>query len=275
MVGSLGVGSLTWDGVSWRADEPALRLLAGIDPGGLPRVPEFLASGEPQLETWAYLDAGLCEVRLSRSGRTVSGFLLAQPGLTPAMSFLLHELGTPLATARAAVELGGPEGTQAAAAALDRARALLVLARAMGQSAPRECERLRLTAVVRAAARLVSPALGPVDIPQEAPQLIVEAPRLLLEQVVANLLVNALRHGAPPVRVVLRTEPGIAVLEVSDGGPGFDWDAALAAGHRPSGPAGGMGVGLSVALALAARCGAQLTYRRRPSTVGMRLPLAG
>ncbi len=42
-----------------------------------------------------------------------------------------------------------------------------------------------------------------------------------LDVIVANLVGNALRHGAPPVSVRLSTEPGWRIVEVVDNGPGL------------------------------------------------------
>ena len=42
-----------------------------------------------------------------------------------------------------------------------------------------------------------------------------------LSRLMANLIDNALRHGAPPIEVATRQEDGSLVLEVSDGGPGI------------------------------------------------------
>ncbi|RKT55243.1 sensor histidine kinase [Saccharothrix australiensis] len=43
-----------------------------------------------------------------------------------------------------------------------------------------------------------------------------------LDVIVANLVGNALKHGAPPVAVSVRGEPGEVVVEVADRGPGLD-----------------------------------------------------
>lgn len=41
-----------------------------------------------------------------------------------------------------------------------------------------------------------------------------------VEQLVHNLLANAIQHGAPPIRMTLRSDPGEAVLEISNGNRG-------------------------------------------------------
>ncbi|WP_405592866.1 sensor histidine kinase [Streptomyces sp. NBC_01190] len=80
-----------------------------------------------------------------------------------------------------------------------------------------------------------------------------------LDVVVANLVGNALRHGAPPVRLSLRVNderPGgaWAVIEVADNGPGIP-DAAMphiferfykAATHRSRSESSGLGLAITV-----------------------------
>src|SRR5262249_54912879 len=57
------------------------------------------------------------------------------------------------------------------------------------------------------------------------PDLSVEADPQRLEQILVNLLANALRHGAPPVVVRGYVESGVARIEVSDHGAGVPPDA--------------------------------------------------
>lgn len=73
-----------------------------------------------------------------------------------------------------------------------------------------------------------------------------------MSRLIANLIDNALRYGAPPVDVVTRADAGKAVLEVSDRGPGIASDQVerLKRPFTRGEPArtGGSGAGLGLAI---------------------------
>jgi two-component system sensor histidine kinase KdpD len=82
---------------------------------------------------------------------------------------------------------------------------------------------------IRAAAPVLHGLAVQTDIPRDLP--LVEFDAVLMERVLVNLLENAARHGAPPIRVWARVDADGLSLGVSDQGPG------LPAGAGPEGQA--------------------------------------
>jgi len=99
-----------------------------------------------------------------------------------------------------------------------------------------------------------------VTAPQPAPVAISE---VQVARLVNNLLDNAHRHGAPPVRVVVDAPAGYARLVVTDGGPGMSPEMLATATRRfarsaESRPREGFGLGLSLVESIVLRAGGEL-----------------
>ena len=102
-----------------------------------------------------------------------------------------------------------------------------------------------------------------------------------LDVIVANLVSNALRHGAPPVCVRARIRPGQLDIEVSDGGPGLAPDVLPHVFDRfykadtARARSEGSGLGLAIARENARLHGGDLTAANRPpagAAFTLRLP---
>ncbi|WP_017623025.1 sensor histidine kinase [Nocardiopsis chromatogenes] len=91
------------------------------------------------------------------------------------------------------------------------------------------------------------------------------ADRRRLDVIVANLVGNALRHGAPPVRVHVAADGDEVRIEVDDGGPGLSEDVLprvfdrFSKGDAARTRSPGSGLGLAIALENARLHGGDLT----------------
>jgi two-component system, OmpR family, sensor histidine kinase KdpD len=122
-----------------------------------------------------------------------------------------------------------------------------------------ECSAAELVAGARAAtARFVPP--GDVRVAIDASGPLVLADPVLGERIIVNLLLNAARHGAPPIQISAHEHPEEIEVVVADHGPGVP--AALRESlfeqFAGSGTAGGLGLGLALSHRLAEASGARL-----------------
>ena len=88
---------------------------------------------------------------------------------------------------------------------------------------------------------------------------------VVLDRVVSNLVINALRHGAPPVVVCARQTDRHLRISVDDDGPGIpdDLRAQLFEQFTRGAPTGGSGLGLAIARSYAVAHGGDLLYHPR------------
>ncbi len=227
---------------------------------------------------------------------TINSFMLrlksALDGLRNFTGNAGHQLRTPLAVVRTQLALAARAATlpdaQAAAAKGDAAVAhaerilaqLLLLAK-VDAATGREPQPMDLAAFARdlTADHIPAAAESGIDLGFEgAGPIPVRAEPLLLGEALRNLIQNALLHTGrgTEVTVRVRREPGAAVLEVEDDGPGIPAEARAAAvsrfarGQTPGqAPAPGMGLGLPVVEEIAVLFGGRLTLHQATAGRGL------
>jgi two-component system sensor histidine kinase MtrB len=99
---------------------------------------------------------------------------------------------------------------------------------------------------------------------------------VVLDRVVSNLVINALRHGEPPVVVSARQTDRHLRISVDDEGPGVPESirAQLFEQFTRGAPTGGSGLGLAIARSYAVAHGGDLLYHpRRPAGASFELVL--
>jgi PAS domain S-box-containing protein len=121
---------------------------------------------------------------------------------------------------------------------------------------------VRVPELVDAVVMTVKSTLPQADIVlDDVPDLTVEGDRDRLAQVLENLVGNAVRHGAPPVRISAESADGSVVVRISDNGRGVPEELRSRLFDRfASGRAGGTGLGLYIARQLARAHGGDTRY---------------
>ncbi len=179
-----------------------------------------------------------------------------------------HELRSPLARLRMAIDLDGGDGAQATRAEILRNMAELdaLVEEILLASRLDHIEKLERREPVDLLA-LAAEEAARNDVEAEGVSATVMGDPMLLTRLVRNLIQNALRHGAPPVSLVVsRSGDGTAELRVRDHGRGIeagDGERIFEPFYRPAGraeSAGGWGLGLSLVRQIAAHHGATVAY---------------
>jgi heavy metal sensor kinase len=206
-----------------------------------------------------------------------------------------HELRTPLAHLRAEVELAleTPRDRAELEAALravgietDRlsqlAADLLLLARSDKGKLPLQLDDVSLDELLGGITARFGRRAKDADRAFEvsAPRIRVRVDRLRMEQALANLVENALRHGAGPIRIAATQEEDTLELHVLDDGPGFPPGFAARAFERfsraeQSRSSGGTGLGLAIVAAIASAHGGRVDVVAAPRGADVRLRIPG
>lgn len=159
---------------------------------------------------------------------------------------------------------------------------LLVLARVDASARPRDAfTRIDLTELTRECGARWIPAarLAQVEIVLVAPDepVWVDGDAVLLDQLLGNLVDNAIRYHGGPGQIVLRVNDSPPSLAVEDDGPGIaleDRARVFDAFYRAKNSlAGGSGLGLAIVKEIAEAHGAHWDLRSRPEFDGTRISL--
>jgi len=198
-----------------------------------------------------------------------------------------HELRTPLTRERTLLQvtLADPAATTGTWQAVSREllaanaeqehliEALLTLA--SSEAGPGQREPLDLAAITGAALAVPRPGIGRLglNVHADLQPATLEGDPLLIQQLVTNLIDNAVRHNLPggDIQVTTGTTSGHAVLSVTNSGqviPPAEVDRLFQPfqrlGPRPARRDGGHGLGLSIVRAIATAHAAAITAQPRP-----------
>jgi len=254
------------------------RLRGGVESwGNAARLPRVAVEGRDEI---AALATGF-----NRAAERIESLIEAHRSLLANAS---HELRSPLARLRMAVERQAAQPSEALQAEIVRNLAemdelvgeILLASRLDRLDAPEHAEPVDLLGLVAEEAAFA-------NLPDEAISVtggcgLVTGDARLLRRMIRNLILNAARHGAPPIEISVAEDPGSAIIRIRDHGPGLPPESAVRIFerfYRPQGASeasGGWGLGLSLVRQIAEKHGGSV---RLEDTAGpgaafvVRLPL--
>ncbi len=195
------------------------------------------------------------------------------------VSLASHELRTPLTSVKGFAETllhGRASGDEERAQLLhrilrnaDRQEALVAGLLDLSRIQRGRLEVIPEDITIDALADEIVATLDSTDLSADVPPLIARADPLRLEQVLVNLVVNAMRYGAPPVTLTAEATEDEVVMTVRDEGDGVaaEFEAALFEAFRQQSTgdrrdAEGLGLGLFLSRELMRAMGGRIEYRR-------------
>jgi two-component system, OmpR family, sensor kinase len=184
-----------------------------------------------------------------------------------------HELRSPLARLRLAVERQAEQPSEALRAEIVRNLAevdelveeILLASRLDRLDALEHMEPVDLLGLATEEAAFADLPEGGISVSGAAP--LVQGDERLLRRMIRNLILNAARHGAPPIDIRISQEGRSAIVLIRDHGPGLPpnvRERIFERFFRPQGAseaAGGWGLGLSLVRQIAEKHGGSVVLR--------------
>jgi signal transduction histidine kinase len=280
--------------VAWRVSQPIRRLTASVREITARGRPEPIAdfpesAGEVGILASAF--QAMMERLAAAQREAVMQSRLALLGEVAAS--IAHDVRTPLSVLKTSAQLLAGAEVPAAeqrelarmvAAEVDRLNGVVTHLVDLARPRPGQVALQSVEALVEGAAAVVRPwarsAAVVVEVETAGAGLRVRADRDQMQQVLLNLLHNAVQAASKPGRVAVRcyAEPPWAVIEVTDTGPGFTPEA-LGRAFSPffTTKPDGTGLGLTIAKRIVEEQGGEVGARNLDgggAAVWLRLPLA-
>jgi signal transduction histidine kinase len=240
----------------------------------------------------ALLGLGAATLLSGALGWVISGRVLrpTEAALASRKRFIAnaaHELRTPLSSIRTAVDVTlakRPEPTQdqlldtahSVSRAVDQASAIVeaLLTLSSAEISPRVRTEVDLAPLAEDSLEVLEPEIRSrqLQVSSETQPAVTSGDRVLIARLIGNLLGNAVRHNIPGGEIKVRTSErdGVAELFVTNSGPRVDAETVptlfepFTRGERTS-AVDGVGLGLSIAQAVATAHGATIRAQANPA----------
>ena len=223
---------------------------------------------EPLAETGPR-EVATAAAAFNRMQRRLTRLVEGRTGLLAAIS---HDLRTPITQMRLRTELMAPSPErEKTLAALDEMEAIIATFLDYARAANETEERSRIDIGALVESLCADLADTGADVACESDEdLVISCKRLAVKRGIANLVENALNYGGSARLRVRRTDRTV-VIQIDDNGPGIpgeDLEAVFAPFYRGEGSrnrhTGGLGLGLSIAQAVADDHGGEIRLTNRP-----------